>query len=118
MSFMDKLCAAENESAMRNIDPWLVTLAGVRGKVGKGVEQISTQLLMDILNVAQHERGKNYRRLSRCMAALGWTAQRMLAPNRRAYLEQVRGYARDARGVRREQQQQTPDQELSDARGQ
>src|SRR5580704_19797042 len=85
------------DQAARNTDPWLATLSNVHGRINKGVEQISTQLLMDILEVPQHERAKNYRRLGRLMASLGWTAQRMIGSTRGAYLDQVRGYSRDVR---------------------
>jgi hypothetical protein len=95
ITLLEQLHQRKAELAARNIDPWLTRLESVRGRIdNKGCEQISTQLLLDILEVPQHERAKNYRRLAKLMASLGWTAQRMLAPNRRAYLEQVRGFAR------------------------
>ena len=95
-SFLERLHAAEDEIREKNIDPWLPTLKTVHGQLDKnGVERISTQLIMDILDVPQNERGKNYRRLAKLMASLGWTAQRMIAPDRKACLEQVRGYCRE-----------------------
>jgi hypothetical protein len=97
ISLIERFHQLKAEQAARNIDPWLTRLESVRGTVDKGVEQISTQLLLDILEVPQHERAKNYRRLARLMASLGWTAQRMIGPTRGAYLDQVRGYSRDAR---------------------
>jgi hypothetical protein len=105
-SFVERLRQKKAEQAARSIDPWLITLESLRGQIDhKGCEQISTQLLMDILEVPQHERAKNYRRLARLMAGLGWTAQRMIGPTRGAYLDQVRGYCRVARDARQEQRQ-------------
>jgi hypothetical protein len=98
ITLIEQLHQRKAELAARNIDPWLTRLESVRGQIdNKGCEQISTQLLLDILEVPQHERAKNYRRLARLMASLGWTAQRMIGPTRGAYLDQVRGYSRDAR---------------------
>lgn len=102
--FVERLRQRIAEQAARNIDPWLATLSTVRGQIDKnGCEQISTQLLLDILEVPQHERAKNYRRLARLMASLGWTAQRMIGATRGAYLDQVRGYSRVACDARQEQ---------------
>jgi hypothetical protein len=106
ISLVEQFRQLKAEQAARNIDPWLSRLESVRGTVDKGVEQISTQLLMDILEVPQHERAKNYRRLARLMASIGWTAQRLIGPTRGAYLDQVRGYSRVARDARRGERQQ------------
>jgi hypothetical protein len=112
ISLIEQFRQRKAEQTARNIDPWLATLSNVHGQIdNKGVEQISTQLLLDILEVPQHERAKNYRRLARLMAGLGWTAQRMIGPTRGAYLDQVRGYSRLARDARQEQRQPMfPDQ--------
>jgi hypothetical protein len=81
------------------IDPWLAPLQRVRGKVEfDGLERVSSQTLLDVLDVPQRSRtAGTYRRLARLMAELGWTAVRVRDLNRGGYREQVRGYVRDAR---------------------
>ena len=70
ITLIEQLHQRKAELAARNIDPWLTRLESVRGQIdNKGCEQISTQLLLDILEVPQHERAKNYRRLARLMAS-------------------------------------------------
>lgn len=101
ISLVEQFRQRKAEQAARNIDPWLSRLESVHGRIdNKGCEQISTQLPLDILEVPQQDRAKNYRRLARLMARLGWTAQRMIGPTRGGYLEQVRGYCRVARDAR------------------
>jgi hypothetical protein len=80
-------------------DPWLAPLQRVRGKVEfDGLERISSQKLLDILEVEQRKRSAgNYRHLATLMAQLGWTAVRVRDLTRGGYKEQVRGYVRDAR---------------------
>ena len=99
MSFLTKLHEAEAEMATRNVDPWRLPLERVRGKAGDdGIERVTTQTLFDILEVPQRSRGAGAcRRLAKLMAELGWMAVRVRALTRGGYLEQVRGYARDAR---------------------
>ena len=88
-----KLAAAEPSI------PWSHTLERVRGKIGDdGIERITTQLLFDILEVPQRSRGAGAcRRLAKLMAEVGWMAVRVRGLTRGGYLEQVRGYCRDAR---------------------
>ena len=80
-------------------DPWLSPLQRVRGKVEfDGLERVSTQTLLDMLEVPQRSRtAGTYRRLAKLMAELGWTAVRVRDLNRRGFKEQVRGYVRDQR---------------------
>ena len=80
-------------------DPWRLTLERVRGKVAfDGLERISSQTLLDLLEIPQRDRtAGTFRRLSRTMAELGWTAVRVRDLTRGGYKEQVRGYCRDAR---------------------
>jgi hypothetical protein len=81
-------------------DPWLLRLERVQGKVDfyDRVERISSQTLLDLLEVPQRNRNAGtYRRLAKVMAELGWTAVRVRDLTRGGYLEQVRGYCRDAR---------------------
>jgi hypothetical protein len=77
-------------------DPWLAPLQRVRGKVEfDGLERVSSQSLLDLLEVPQRSRtAGTYRRLAKVMAALGWTAVRVRDLTRGGYKEQVRGYCR------------------------
>ena len=102
MSFIERLRQGRDKVLARNADTWLTRLEGVRGKIGDdGVERISTQTLFDILDVPQRRRGAGAsRRLARLMRELGWSAVRMRGLTRGGFLDQVRGYARDARGTK------------------
>jgi hypothetical protein len=83
-------------------DPWLAPLQRVSGKVEfDGLERVSSQTLLDMLEVPQRSRtAGTYRRLARLMAELGWTAVRVRDLTRGGYKEQVRGYVRDGRRSR------------------
>jgi hypothetical protein len=96
--FLEKIRAAQAEAA-QPVDPWRLRLERVRGTTGfDGLERISTQMLMDILEVPQRKRtAATYRHLATLMAELGWTAVRVRDFTRGGYKEQVRGYARDTR---------------------
>ncbi|WFU56827.1 hypothetical protein QA639_04680 [Bradyrhizobium pachyrhizi] len=100
MSFLEKVKAAAAEAA-QPVDPWRLRLERVRGKTGfDGLERISTQLLMDILEVPQRQRtAGNYRHLCKVMVSLGWSPVRVRDFNGRGFKEQVRGYVRNARAV-------------------
>jgi hypothetical protein len=80
-------------------DPWLAPLHRVRGKVEfDGMERVSSQSLLDMLEVPQRSRTAGaYRRLARLMAELGWAAVRVRDFNGRGFKEQIRGYIRDGR---------------------
>jgi hypothetical protein len=80
-------------------DPWHLRLERVRGTIDfDGLERVSTQTLLDVLEVPQRgRRAGTYRRLAKLMAELGWTAVRVRGLTRGGYLEQVRGYCRGAR---------------------
>jgi hypothetical protein len=98
-SFRDRVAAAK-AAAAENADPWRFRLERVRGKVDfyDGLERISSQTLLDLLEVPQRNRtAGTYRRLAKVMAELGWTAVRVRDLTRGGYEEQVRGYCRDAR---------------------
>ena len=71
----------------------------MRGKIDyDGIERVTTQMLLDVLEVPQcRRRAGTYRKLSKLMVELGWTPVRVRARTRGDYLEQVRGYCRDAR---------------------
>lgn len=100
MSWLGKLHEAQAKMAARTADPWVVRLERVRGQVGDdGIERISTQTLFDYLEVLQRSRGAGAcRRLAQIMRELGWTPVRVRGLTRGGYREQIRGYARDARG--------------------
>jgi hypothetical protein len=97
VSLLTKLRLAKAELEMP-ADPWLAPLHRVRGKVEfDGQERISSQTLLDMLEVPQRSRAAGtYRRLARLMAELGWTAVRVRDLTRGGYKEQVRGYVRRA----------------------
>jgi hypothetical protein len=91
-----RVAAAE---AAQPTDPWRLRLERVRGTKGfDGLERISTQTVLDILQVPQRKRtAGTYRHLAKVMAELGWTPVRVRDLTRGGYKEQVRGYVRDAR---------------------
>ena len=95
MSLLDQLRAEclERESPA---DPWLARLQRVRGKVEfDGQERVSSQTVLDVLEVPQRQRtAGTFRRLAKLMAELGWTAVRVRDLTRGGYKEQVRGYVR------------------------
>jgi hypothetical protein len=87
-------------AAAESADPWRLTLERVRGKVDfyDGLERISSQTLLDLLEVPQRQRtAGTYRQLSKIMRELGWSPVRLRDFARGGYKEQVRGYCRDAR---------------------
>ena len=79
MSWLSKLEKAKVEMAARNGDPWRLPLERVRGKIDyDGLERVSSQTLLDMLEVPQRSRGAGgCRRLAKLMAELGWTAVRV-----------------------------------------
>ena len=98
-SFRGRVEAAK-AAAAENADPWRFTLERVRGKIDffDNLEQVSSQTLLDLLEVPQRNRTPGtYRRLAKVMAELGWTAVRVRDLTRGGYREQIRGYCRDAR---------------------
>lgn len=100
MSFLAKLRATEAETAPQSAaDPLRLRLERVRGKVDfDGLERISTQALLDVLELPQRERSAGaYRRVARLMVEIGWSPVRVRDLTRGGYKEQVRGYSRDAR---------------------
>jgi hypothetical protein len=81
-------------------DPWRLRLERVRGKVGYDqIERVSTQTLLDLLEVPQ--RGRNAaacRQLAKLMRELGWTPIKARGLTQNGFRDQVRGYARDRSG--------------------
>ena len=97
-SFRGRVEAAK-AAAAEAADPWRFTLERVRGKIDffDNLER-SGQTLLDLLEVPQRSRtAGTFRRLSKIMTKLGWTAVRVRDLTRGGFLEQVRGYCRDAR---------------------
>ena len=91
---------AAKAAAAESVDPWRLTLERVRGRIDfyDPLERVSSQTLLDLLEVPQRQRtASTYRRLATVMAELGWTAVRVRDLTRGGYKEQVRGYCRDAR---------------------
>ena len=97
-SWLDKLWEAPAEGAARK-DPWKLRLERMRGKIDyDGLERVTTQTLLDVLEVPQRSRKAGAcRRLAAVMAELGWTAVRVRGLTPGGYREQVRGYCRNAR---------------------
>jgi hypothetical protein len=95
VSLLEKLKAATAELEAP-VDPWLAPLHRVRGKVDfDGMERVSSQNLLDLLEIPQRSRtAGTFRRLAKLMAELGWTAVRVRDLTRGGYKEQVRGYVR------------------------
>jgi len=100
-SFRGRVEAAK-AAAAENADPWRFTLERVRGKTDfyDGLERVSSQTLLDLLEVPQRNRtAATYRRFSKVMAELNWTATRIRDLTRGGYKEQVRGYCREPRNL-------------------
>ena len=96
MSWLGQLDNANRAAVARRDDPWRMRLGRIRGSTGDdGLERVTTQLLLDQLEIPQHSRrAGTYRRLAKLMAELGWAAVRVRGLTRGGYLEQVRGYCR------------------------
>jgi hypothetical protein len=93
MSVLGKL-RAESLAINCPSDPWLAPLHRVHGKVEfDGFERVSSQSLLDMLEVPQRNRtAGTFRRLAKLIAELGWTAVCVRDLTRGGYKEQVRGY--------------------------
>jgi hypothetical protein len=98
MAFIEKLRQTKAEMQHRDDDPWRLRLERVRGKVGHdGLEFVSTQCLLDILEVPQRARNAaTCRRLARVMRGWGWKSVKARGITEAGYRDQVRGWARDA----------------------
>jgi hypothetical protein len=81
-------------------DPWRLRLERARGKVGYDqIERVSTQTLLDLLEVPQSGRNAAAcRRLATLMRELGWTPIKARGMTQNGFRDQVRGYARDRSG--------------------
>ena len=103
LTFRDRMRdQAAKAAAAETADPWRLILERVRGKIDffDGLERVSSQTLLDLLEVPQRRRtAGTYRRLSKVMAELNWTATRVRDLTRGGYKEQVRGYCREAHNL-------------------
>jgi hypothetical protein len=93
---------AAKAASAESVDPWRLTLERVRGRIDffDRLERFSSQTLLDLLEVPQRSRtAGTFRRLSKLMTELGWSAVRVRDLTRGGYKEQVRGYCRDARNL-------------------
>lgn len=99
MSFTE-LLRQSRDQAVRPADPWRLRLERVHGKVGDDdVERVSSQSLMDLLEVPQRARtAGSCRRLAKIMRELGWVSIKARGLTQGGFRDQVRGYARDKRG--------------------
>ena len=101
LTFRERVREEAAKSAVAEpVDPWRLTLERVRGKIDffDRLERVSSQTLLDLLEVPQRNRtAGTYRRLAKVMAELGWTPVRVRDLTRGGYLEQVRGYCRETR---------------------
>jgi len=100
VSFLERLATAKAEPRARTTDPWRLRLGRPSGTIGDdGIERITTQAVFDVLEVSQRSRGAGAsRRLAAVMRELGWSPVRVRGLTRGGYLEQVRGFCRQARG--------------------
>ena len=86
-----------NEAHARKIDPWFSTLSRVKGTIdfADNLERISSQKILDLLEVPQqNRRAPVYRRIARLMAQLNWMPVRVRDLTGRGFKEQIRGYCR------------------------
>ena len=88
--------AATAQLRARNTDPWRLRLERLRGRIDPdGVERVTTQDALDLLEVAQRDRTTAAcRRLAGLMRELDWSPLRVRGLTRGGYKEQVRGYCR------------------------
>ena len=101
MAFLKELKQSREEVRARNADPWRLRLEGVRGKVGDdAVERVSTQSVFDLLGVPQRGRtAGTCRRLAKLMRELGWHPIKARGLTPTGLRDQIRGYARDKKGL-------------------
>jgi hypothetical protein len=98
--FIERIRARKAEGA-KPVDPWRLRRERVRGATGfDNLERISSQRLMDLLEVEQRKRTTAaYRHLCKVMVSLGWSPVRVRDFNGRGFKETVRGYVRGASAV-------------------
>jgi hypothetical protein len=102
LTFRQRMEQAAKSAAAEHIDPWRLRLERVGGKIDffDNLERVSSQILLDLLEVPQRMgTAGTYRRLAKVMAELGWTAVRVRDLTRGGYLEQTRGYCRQPHNI-------------------
>jgi hypothetical protein len=100
MSWIELLRQKKAEAqAKQSGDPWRLPLERVRGRTwGDGIERVSTQTLLDILEVPQRRRNAGAcRRLAKLMRELGWSPIKARGLTPGGFRDQIRGWARDKR---------------------
>ncbi len=99
MAFITLLQEAKARAQAQPTDPWSMPIARLKGQTGSdGVERISTQAVLDLLEVPQKERKRGtFTRLSKLMREAGWVPirARELTRGGGAKKDQARGYARE-----------------------
>ena len=101
MPFIEELKQAEAQAQAAAEDAWCMPLARVKGKIsGDGIERISAQSLLDILEVPEAQRKTGtFMRLRKVMVGLGWYPIKARGLTQSGFRDQIRGYARDRRGA-------------------
>jgi hypothetical protein len=101
VSFIERLRQVRTETLARNADTWRLRLERVRGKVGDdGIERVTTQALFDVLEIHQRARTAGAcRRLAAIMRDLGWHPIKARGLTQTGVRDQIRGWARDRRGL-------------------
>jgi hypothetical protein len=80
LTFRQRMEEAAKAAAAEPTDAWRLQLEAVRGKVDlcDGLERVSSQTLLDLLEVPQRQRtAGTFRRLAKVIAELGWIAVRV-----------------------------------------
>jgi hypothetical protein len=97
MSFRELLRQTRAQALARPADPWHLRLEGIRGKKwDDGIERISTNSVLDILEVPQRTRtAGTCRRLAKLMRELGWYSIKARGLTPGSFRDQIRGFARD-----------------------
>ena len=100
-SFREQLKHGRETVRARNADPWRLRLEGLRGKVGDdGIERVSSQAALDLLDIPQRGRGAGAcRRLAKLMRELGWLPIKARGLTPTGVRDQIRGWARDRKGL-------------------
>jgi hypothetical protein len=100
MSFRELLRQTRAQAFARPADPWHLRLEGLRGKKwDDGLERISTNTVLDILEVPHRSRTAGAcRRLAKLMRELGWSPIKARGLTPGGFRDQVRGCARDTAG--------------------
>jgi hypothetical protein len=98
MSFRERMReeADKSAAAAESVDSWRLTLERVHGKIDfhDGWSASAVRRCWIFLRSGSNRTAGTFRRLSKIMTELGWTAVRVRDLTRGGYKEQVRGYCR------------------------